>query len=29
MAHGEVIMQETPEVVREDQRVLEAYLGGV
>jgi ABC-type branched-subunit amino acid transport system ATPase component len=24
-----VIMQETPEVVREDQRVLEAYLGGV
>ena len=29
MAHGQVILQESPEVVREDQRVLEAYLGGV
>ena len=29
MAHGQVILQETPEVVREDRRVLEAYLGGV
>jgi branched-chain amino acid transport system ATP-binding protein len=29
MAHGQVILQETPEVVREDERVLEAYLGGV
>jgi branched-chain amino acid transport system ATP-binding protein len=29
MAHGQVILQETPEVVRNDSRVLEAYLGGV
>jgi branched-chain amino acid transport system ATP-binding protein len=29
MAHGQVILQETPEVVRNDTRVLEAYLGGV
>lgn len=29
MAHGQVILQEAPEVVRQDQRVLEAYLGGV
>jgi neutral amino acid transport system ATP-binding protein len=29
MAHGQVILQETPEVVRNDARVLEAYLGGV
>ncbi len=29
MAHGQVILQDTPEVVQEDARVLEAYLGGV
>lgn len=29
MAHGQVILQESPEVVRNDSRVLEAYLGGV
>lgn len=29
MAHGQVIVQETPEAVREDQRVLDAYLGDV
>lgn len=29
MAHGQVIVQETPESVREDQRVLDAYLGAV
>lgn len=29
MAHGQVILQDTPEAVREDQRVLDAYLGDV
>lgn len=29
MAHGQVILQDTPEVVQQDARVLEAYLGGV
>lgn len=29
MAHGQVILQEAPDVVRNDSRVLEAYLGGV
>jgi neutral amino acid transport system ATP-binding protein len=29
MAHGQVILQDSPEVVREDQRVLDAYLGAV
>lgn len=29
MAHGRVILQETPEVVRQDERVLDAYLGAV
>jgi branched-chain amino acid transport system ATP-binding protein len=27
MAHGKVLMQDTPEVVRSDERVLDAYLG--
>lgn len=27
MAHGQVLMQDTPEAVRNDERVLEAYLG--
>ncbi|MGI9585261.1 MAG: ABC transporter ATP-binding protein [Acidimicrobiia bacterium] len=27
MAHGHVILQDTPEVVRNDERVLDAYLG--
>ena len=27
MAHGLVLMQDTPEVVRNDERVLDAYLG--
>lgn len=27
MAHGSVLMQDAPSVVREDQRVLDAYLG--
>ena len=27
MAHGQVIMQDTPDVVRADPRVLDAYLG--
>lgn len=27
MAHGQVLMQDTPEVVRNDERVLDAYLG--
>lgn len=27
MAHGQVLIQDTPEVVREDKRVLDAYLG--
>jgi len=27
MAHGRVLIQDTPEVVRNDKRVLEAYLG--
>ena len=27
MAHGQVLIQDSPEVVREDQRVLDAYLG--
>lgn len=29
MAHGQVILQDTPEAVRDDQRVLDAYLGDV
>lgn len=29
MAHGEVILQDTPAAVREDPRVLDAYLGDV
>jgi branched-chain amino acid transport system ATP-binding protein len=29
MAHGQVLIQDTPEVVREDERVLDAYLGEV
>lgn len=29
MAHGQVILQDTPEAIREDQRVLDAYLGDV
>lgn len=29
MAHGQVILQDTPAVIREDQRVLDAYLGAV
>lgn len=29
MAHGQVILQDTPAAVREDQRVLDAYLGDV
>ncbi|MPZ52142.1 MAG: ATP-binding cassette domain-containing protein [Acidimicrobiia bacterium] len=29
MAHGQVIVQDTPDVVREDHRVLDAYLGDV
>lgn len=29
MAHGQVILQDTPEAVRNDQRVLDAYLGDV
>ena len=29
MAHGQVILQDTPAAVREDQRVLDAYLGEV
>jgi len=29
MAHGQVILQDTPEAVREDQRVLDAYLGDI
>lgn len=29
MAHGQVVLQDTPEAVREDQRVLDAYLGDV
>ncbi|MPZ70915.1 MAG: ATP-binding cassette domain-containing protein [Actinobacteria bacterium] len=29
MAHGQVILQDTPQVVREDHRVLDAYLGDV
>lgn len=29
MAHGQVILQGAPDVVREDQRVLDAYLGAV
>jgi branched-chain amino acid transport system ATP-binding protein len=27
MAHGQVLIQDTPEVVRNDERVLDAYLG--
>ncbi len=27
MAHGQVLIQDAPEVVREDERVLDAYLG--
>ncbi len=27
MAHGQVLIQATPEVVRNDERVLDAYLG--
>ena len=27
MAHGQVLMQDTPEAVRNDERVLDAYLG--
>lgn len=27
MAHGQVLIQDTPETVREDKRVLDAYLG--
>jgi branched-chain amino acid transport system ATP-binding protein len=27
MAHGKVLMQDTPEAVRSDERVLDAYLG--
>lgn len=27
MAHGEVLIQDTPEKVRDDKRVLDAYLG--
>lgn len=27
MAHGQVLVQDTPEAVREDERVLDAYLG--
>ena len=27
MAHGQVLLQDTPEVVRNDERVLDAYLG--
>jgi branched-chain amino acid transport system ATP-binding protein len=29
MAHGEVILQDTPRAVQADQRVLDAYLGDV
>jgi ABC-type branched-subunit amino acid transport system ATPase component len=29
MAHGSVLLQDTPEVVRNDERVLDAYLGAV
>ena len=29
MAHGQVILQDAPAAVREDQRVLDAYLGDV
>jgi branched-chain amino acid transport system ATP-binding protein len=29
MAHGQVILQDSPAVVRQDQRVLDAYLGEV
>jgi branched-chain amino acid transport system ATP-binding protein len=29
MAHGEVLLQGSPEVVQEDHRVLDAYLGKV
>jgi len=29
MAHGQVILQDTPAAVRDDQRVLDAYLGDV
>jgi ABC-type branched-subunit amino acid transport system ATPase component len=27
MAHGQVLMQDAPEAVRNDERVLDAYLG--
>ncbi|MFZ0013201.1 MAG: ABC transporter ATP-binding protein [Acidimicrobiia bacterium] len=27
MAHGQVLIQDSPEIVREDERVLDAYLG--
>ena len=29
MAHGSVLLQDTPEAVRNDERVLDAYLGAV
>lgn len=29
MAHGKVVLQDTPEAVRRDERVLDAYLGAV
>ena len=28
MANGETLIQDKPEVVRADQRVIDAYLGG-
>lgn len=29
MAHGKVLLQDTPEAIRRDERVLDAYLGAV